>query len=124
MDRKNHLKGDDVKDPEKAMQKDKERKKKAALNPFKVSRAEFTAWFVATNKKQPDWTHPAVAWMFAGWVAGEGEREWLTEEEKEAAAKRAAASRKRAETAAEKKRIKEEEAAKLAATRKKASKKK
>jgi len=124
MKNKDDVKGKDVKDPEKAMQKDKERKKKAALNPFKVSRAEFTAWFVATNKKQPDWTHPAVAWMFAGWVAGEGEREWLTEEEKEAAIKRAEANRKRAATVAEKKRIKEEASAKLAATRKKVSKKK
>jgi hypothetical protein len=124
MKNKDGVKGKDVKDPEKAMQKDKERKKKAALNPFKVSRAEFTAWFVATNKKQPDWTHPAVAWMFAGWVAGEGEREWLTEEEKELAIKRAEANRKRAEKAAENKRIREEAAAKLTAARKKVSKKK
>jgi hypothetical protein len=124
MKRKDHLKDEDVKDPEKAMQKDKEKKRKAALNPFKVSREEFTAWFVYTHGAAPNWTHPSVAWMFAGWVAGEGEREWLTEEEKAALVKKKEANLKRAAKAAENKRLKEETAAKLAAARKKVSKKK
>lgn len=122
--KKDHIKGDDVKDPEKAMQRDKEKKRKAALNPFKVSREEFIAWFVATHGAVPNWTQPAVAWMFAGWVAGEGERDWLTEEEKEEVAKKEEANRKRAIKQAENKRLKEEASAKLAAARKKAVKKK
>jgi len=123
VNKKDRIKGDDVKDPEKAMQKDKEKKRKAALNPFKVSREEFIAWFVATNKTQPDWTHPSVAWMFAGWVAGEGEREWLTEEEKAEAAKREEANLRRAAKQAENKRLAQEAAARIDA-KKKAVKKK
>lgn len=121
---KDYVEDDKVKDPEKAMQKDRERKRKAALNPFKVSRQEFIDWFVYTHGALPNWTHPSVAWMFAGWVAGEGEREWLTEEEKAAVIKRKEANLKRAAKAAENKRLKEEAAAKLAAAKKKASKKK
>jgi hypothetical protein len=122
MDRKNHLKGDDVKDPEKAMKRDKEKKRAAALNAFKVSRAEFTVWYVDSIGGAVEWAHPAVGWLFAAWVAGEGERDWHTEEEKVAIAKREDANRRRAEAQAKRKKEKEEESAKLAAARKKVSK--
>ena len=123
MKKKDHIKGDDVKDPEKAMQKDKEKKRAAALNAFKVSRAEFVVWYGIAIGGEPEWSHPAVGWLFAAWVAGEGEREWLTEEEKAEVAKKEEANRKRAIKQAENKRLKEETAAKLAAARKKAVKK-
>lgn len=121
--KKDYIKGDNVKDPEKAMKKDNEKKRKAALNPFKVSREEFIAWFVATHGAVPNWTQPAVAWMFAGWVAGEGEREWLTEEEKAEAAKKEEANLRRAAKQAENKRLAQEAAARIDA-KKKAVKKK
>ena len=123
MKKKDRIKGDDVKDPEKAMQKDKEKKRAAALNAFKVSRAEFVVWYGIAIGGEPEWSHPAVGWLFAAWVAGEGEREWLTEEEKAAIAKRQEANLKRAIKQAENKRLKEETAAKLAAASKKVAKK-
>jgi hypothetical protein len=124
MKKKDHIKGDDVKDPEKAMQKDKEKKRAAALNAFKVSRAEFVVWYGIAIGGEPEWSHPAVGWLFAAWVAGEGEREWLTEEEKAEVAKKEEANRKRAIKQAENKKLREEAAARMAAARKKASAKK
>jgi hypothetical protein len=123
MKRKDHLKGDDVKDPEKAMQKDKEKKRAAALNAFKVTRIEFSVWYDIAIGGEPEWTHPAVGWLFAAWVAGEGEREWLTEEEKADAAKKEEANRKRALKQAENKKLRQEYIAKLDATKKKAVRK-
>jgi hypothetical protein len=122
MKKKDYLKGDDVKDPEKAMQRDKEKKRAAALNAFKVTRAEFTVWYTDSIGGVVDWSHPAVGWLFAAWVAGEGERDWFTEEEKAEIAKREEANRKRAETQARKKKEQEEASAKSAAARRKVSK--
>jgi hypothetical protein len=113
MKRKEHLKGDDVKDPEKAMQKDKERKRATALNAFKVSRAEFVVWYGIAIGGEPEWSHPAVGWLFAAWVAGEGEREWLTEEEKAAAVKRKEANLRRAAKQAENKQLAREAVARI-----------
>jgi hypothetical protein len=124
MKKKDHIKGDDVKDPEKAMQKDKEKKRAAALNAFKVSRAEFVVWYGIAIGGEPEWSHPAVGWLFAAWVAGEGEREWLTEEEKAEVAKKHEANLRRAAKQAENKKLREEAAARMAAARKKASAKK
>jgi hypothetical protein len=118
MKRKDHLKGDDVKDPEKAMQKDKERKRATALNAFKVSRAEFVVWYGIAIGGEPEWSHPAVGWLFAAWVAGEGEREWLTEEEKAAAVKRKEANLRRAAKQAENKQLAREAVVRIDAKKK------
>lgn len=123
MKKKDYIKGDDVKDPEKAMTRDSEKKKFAALNAFKVSRAEFVTWYGLSIGGEPDWSHPVVGWLFAAWVAGEGDREWLTEEEKEEIAKREEANRKRMETQAKKKEEQAKLSAKLAKERKKAANK-
>jgi hypothetical protein len=122
MKRKDHIKGDDIKDPEKAMQKDKEKKRAAALNAFKVSRAEFVVWYGIAIGGEPEWSHPAVGWLFAAWVAGEGEREWLTEEEKAALVKKQEANLKRAAKQAENKRLAQEAAARIDAKKKVAKK--
>ena len=116
--KKDHIKGDDVKDPEKAMQKDKERKRATALNAFKVSRAEFVVWYGIAIGGEPEWSHPAVGWLFAAWVAGEGEREWLTEEEKAAAVKRKEANLRRAAKQAENKQLAREAVVRIDAKKK------
>ena len=116
--KKDHIKGDDVKDPEKAMQKDKEKKRAAALNAFKVSRAEFVVWYGIAIGGEPEWSHPAVGWLFAAWVAGEGEREWLTEEEKAAAVKRKEANLRRAAKQAENKQLAREAVVRIDAKKK------
>ena len=118
MKRKDYIKGDEVKDPEKAMQKDKEKTRAAALNAFKVSRAEFVVWYGIAIGGEPEWSHPAVGWLFAAWVAGEGEREWLTEEEKAAIAKKQEANIKRAAKQAENKRLAREAVARIDAKKK------
>ena len=118
MKKKDHIKGDDVKDPEKAMQKDKERKRATALNAFKVSRAEFVVWYGIAIGGEPEWSHPAVGWLFAAWVAGEGEREWLTEEEKAAAVKRKEANLRRAAKQAENKQLAREAVVRIDAKKK------
>jgi hypothetical protein len=116
--KKDHIKGDDVKDPEKAMQKDKEIKRATALNAFKVSRAEFVVWYGIAIGGEPEWSHPAVGWLFAAWVAGEGEREWLTEEEKAAAVKRKEANLRRAAKQAENKQLAREAVVRIDAKKK------
>lgn len=118
MKKKDRIKGDDVKDPEKAMQKDKERKRATALNAFKVSRAEFVVWYGIAIGGEPEWSHPAVGWLFAAWVAGEGEREWLTEEEKAAAVKRKEANLRRAAKQAENKQLAREAVVRIDAKKK------
>lgn len=88
--------------PEQAINNELAKKRKEALLPFEVARAEFTVWYnqnVSTGVIP--WTEPAVSWMFAAWVAGQSPRLWLTEEQKQAAAKRSEAIEKRRQTKAE-----------------------
>ncbi len=80
---KPRLTGNEAKDPEAAMKRDIAAKIAVALNPSKVARAEFAAWYTETIGVVPEWTQPPVNWMFNAWVAAQGEREWLTQEEKD-----------------------------------------
>jgi len=83
---------------EQAVKKDLIKKRKEAMIPFEVSRAEFIVWYhdnVSTGVIP--WTEPAVSWLFAAWVASEGEREWLTQEQKDDILKRAQLTQERKE---------------------------
>jgi hypothetical protein len=92
------------KDPEAAMSKDLQKKRAMATKTFEVARKEFSEWYTSIVPTGViPWHEPAISWMFAGWVAGESPREWLSEEDKEALEKKKQAFKKSAETRKENK---------------------
>jgi hypothetical protein len=86
-------------DPEEEMSKDLQKKRAMATKPFEVARKEFSEWYTSIVPTGViPWHEPAISWMFAGWVAGESPREWLSEEDKEAIEKKKEMASKRLAT--------------------------
>lgn len=73
-----------VKDPEQALIRDLKKQRVSLMKEFNVSRDEFVKWYLATTRKRKiQWTNPVVSWVFAAWVNGSGNTEWLTQMEKD-----------------------------------------
>lgn len=74
----------EIKDPEQAWIRDLKKQRVNLMKDFNVSRDEFVKWYLATTRKRKvQWTNPVVSWMFAAWVNGSGNKEWLTQMEKD-----------------------------------------
>jgi hypothetical protein len=74
----------EIKDPEQAWIRDLKKQRINLMKDFNVSRDEFVKWYLATTRKRKvQWTDPVVSWMFAAWVNGSGNKEWLTQMEKD-----------------------------------------
>ena len=74
----------EIKDPEQAWIRDLKKQRINLMKEFNVSRDEFVKWYLATTRKRKvQWTDPVVSWMFAAWVNGSGNKEWLTQMEKD-----------------------------------------
>lgn len=95
----NYIKGDNILDPEKAMQRDLDKKKLIATKTIDVIRTTFIKDYTDDFGEPPDLTNPMINAFYNGWLAAQGSREWLTPEEKDAQRRKRVAIKKRNETA-------------------------
>jgi hypothetical protein len=103
----------DKADPEAAMQRDFERKRGLLTKEAQVAREEFMRQFETDFGVPPDFTKPLMSAFFNGWIAAQGERQWLTAEDKvllrakhkQNEQRRATMKRKKQESAANSKRL-------------------
>jgi len=70
-----------VVDPEKAMFRDAEKKKAIATQTIEIIKTEFVREYLADFGELPDLTNPMINMFYNGWLAAQGEREWLSPEE-------------------------------------------
>lgn len=94
----NHLKGDNVLDPEKAMQRDLDKKKVIATRTVEVIKTEFVREYLADFGKLPDLTDPMINMFYNAWLAAQGKREWLSPEDIQELKKRQILNEKRRQT--------------------------
>ena len=86
-------------DPEQAMKRDLEKKKLVATKTIDVIRTAFIKEYTDDFGELPDLTNPMINTFYNGWLAAQGNREWLTPEEKDAQRRKRVAIQKRNKTA-------------------------
>lgn len=96
----NYIKGDDIEDPEKAMQRDLEKKRTFATRTAEYVKTEFVREYLSSFGELPDLTNPIIDMFYNGWLAAQGKREWLTPEEQKALREKQLKSDKRKKTMA------------------------
>jgi len=72
---------DQVLDPEKAMQRDLEKKRAVATQTIQVIKTEFIREYLKDFGELPDLTNPMINMFYNGWLAAQGDRKWLSPEE-------------------------------------------
>jgi hypothetical protein len=87
-----------VVDPEKAMFRDAEKKKAVATRTVEVIKTEFVREYLKDFGELPDLTDPMINMFYNGWLAAQGEREWLSPEDLQEAKKRQILNEKRKQT--------------------------
>jgi hypothetical protein len=93
-----HLKGDNVLDPEKAMQRDLDKKKVIATRTVEVIKTAFVREYLRDFGELPDLTNPMINMFYNGWLAAQGKREWLSPEDVQELKKRQILNEKRKQT--------------------------
>ena len=90
---------DNVLDPERAMKRDADKKKLVATKTVEVIRGVFIKEYKKDFGKEPDLTNPVINMFYNGWLAAQGNREWLSPEEKQEQKRRQIVNEKRKKTA-------------------------
>lgn len=90
---------DNVLDPERAMFRDAEKKKLVATKTVETIRSFFIKEYKKDFGELPDLTNPMINMFYNGWLAAQGNREWLTPEEKQEQKRRQITNEKRKRTA-------------------------
>ena len=85
-----------VEDPEKAMERELDRKRQTLTTAAEVARTEYAEWLSKAHRELVNWSDPVTHWRFNAWIAEQGEREWLSDKQKDIQQKRSQASRSRA----------------------------
>lgn len=85
-----------VEDPEKAMERELDRKRQTLTMAAEVARNEYAEWLSKAHREMVNWSDPVTHWRFNAWIAEQGEREWLSAKQKDIQQKRSQASRSRA----------------------------
>ena len=88
--------GLNVEDPEKAMERELNRKRQTLTMAAEVARSEYAEWLSKVHRELVNWSDPVTHWRFNAWIAEQGEREWLSAKQKDIQQKRSQASRSRA----------------------------
>lgn len=95
----NYIKGDNILDPEKAMQRDLDKKKLVATKTIDVIRTAFIKEYTDDFGEPPDLTNPMINAFYNGWLAAQGDRQWLTPQERDEQRRRNITNQKRKKTA-------------------------
>lgn len=90
---------DNVLDPERAMFRDAEKKKLVATKTVETIRSFFIKEYKKDFGELPDLTNPMINMFYNGWLAAQGNREWLTPEEKQEQKRKQIVNEKRKKTA-------------------------
>lgn len=69
---------DQVLDPEKAMQRDLEKKRAVATQTIQFIKTEFVREYLEDFGELPDLTNPMINMFYNGWLAAQGDRKWHT----------------------------------------------
>lgn len=98
----NYIKGDNVLDPEKAMQRDLDKKKAIATHTIEIIKTAFVREYLRDFGELPDLTNPMINMFYNGWLAAQGNRQWLTQQELYEMKRRQIANEKRKRTMTDK----------------------
>jgi hypothetical protein len=90
---------DQVLDPEKAMQRDLEKKRAVATQTIQVIKTEFIREYLKDFGELPDLTNPMINMFYNGWLAAQGDRQWHTPAELHEMKRRQIVNEKRKKTA-------------------------